>query len=296
MDLRQLEYFVAVAEERSFTRAAARVHISQSGVSAQIRQLEREVGAVLLHRAARGTTLTEAGAAAIEHARAALAAAAAFTDAVDGVRRLLRGNLRAGMVTGCTVAGWFDALAEVRRAHPGVALSVREGRSDALVAEVRAGTLDVALVGIAASVSGELPVLPLVSEGLVTVVPSTHPLAARPEVTIDDLRDHPVVCMPAGSGIRAVLDRACAARGLRPTISVEANAAEAIVDLAARGLGVAILSESMAHPPRQRMVARPIVDIDEPALLAVVWNPAPSPAALALLAAVRRAFPLPAPP
>jgi len=149
MELRQLEYFVAVAEEANFTRAAERVHISQSGVSAQVRQLERELGAELIDRTSRTASLTPAGKAALAPARAALAAAGAVRHAVDEVNQLVRGALVVGMVTACTVTGLFDALATLRRDHPGVALTLVEGDSDRLVEDVRAGALDLALVGSA---------------------------------------------------------------------------------------------------------------------------------------------------
>src|SRR3954466_8057146 len=103
MELRQLEYFVAVAEEASFTRASERVHISQSGVSAQIRQLERELGAELFDRSGRTVALTAAGSAALPLARAAIAAAASVGRAVSEVTGLVRGRLTVGMVTGCTL-------------------------------------------------------------------------------------------------------------------------------------------------------------------------------------------------
>src|SRR3954452_23518234 len=99
MELRQLEYFVAVVEEAGFTRAAERVHISQSGVSAQIRQLEHTLGATLIDRSGRRASLTAAGAAALEHARAALASVTAVRKAVDDVKGLIRGRLVVGMVT-----------------------------------------------------------------------------------------------------------------------------------------------------------------------------------------------------
>src|ERR1039457_2278221 len=121
MELRQLEYFVAVAEEANFTRAAERVHISQSGVSAQVRQLELDLGAALIDRSGRTATLTAAGAAALEHARAVLAALEAVRHAVDDVTGLIRGRLVVGMVYGCTIAGWFDALAGFHLSHPGLA-------------------------------------------------------------------------------------------------------------------------------------------------------------------------------
>ncbi|WP_405789516.1 LysR family transcriptional regulator [Streptomyces sp. NBC_01367] len=290
MELRQLAYFVAVAEEQNFTRAAERVHISQSGVSAQIRRLERELGAELFDRAARTATLTPAGAAALAPARAALAAAEAVGQAVGDVAGVIRGRLTVGMVVGCTVTPLFDALAAFHRAHPGVEIALLEDDSDRLVQAVRAGTVDVALIGAATAAPAGLEALTIVSERLVIAVPPGHPLAHRPRVTLRDLGDHPVICMPAGTGLRAVFDQACAAQGLQPAIALQAGAADAMADLAARGLGVAVLSASMAEAYRDRLTARVIDDIDIPALLCLVWRAAPGPAARELLAYGRRAF------
>ncbi|MER6788989.1 LysR substrate-binding domain-containing protein [Streptomyces sp. NPDC000658] len=295
MELRQLEYFVAVAEERNFTRAAERVHISQSGVSAQIRQLERELGAELFDRSARTVALTVAGKAALDHARAALAAAGAVGQAVDEVTDLLRGRLTVGMVIGCTLTPLFDALAAFHRAHPAVEIALLEDNSDRLVEQVRAGAVDVALTGTAALPDG-LDALTVVSERLVAAVPAGHPLETRRRVTLRDLSAHPLVCMPPGTGLRTVFDRACAAQGLRPPIALEASAADAIADLAARGLGVAVLSASMATGHGDRLTARLIDDLDAPALLALVWNGARNPAVREVLAHLRRAFGTPGPP
>jgi len=124
MELRQLEYFVAVAEEANFTRAAERVHISQSGVSAQVRRLELELGATLIDRSGRTATLTAAGAAALDHAREVLGAARAVRQAVDDVSGVLRGRLDVGMVSGCTITPLFDALANFGTAHPGIEISL----------------------------------------------------------------------------------------------------------------------------------------------------------------------------
>ncbi|MBP2704932.1 LysR family transcriptional regulator [Microbispora sp. RL4-1S] len=290
MELRQLEYFVAVAEERNFTRAAERVHISQSGVSAQIRQLERELGAELFDRSGRTVRLTVAGKAALEHARAVLAAATAVGQAVGEVTDLIRGRLTVGMVTGCTITPLFDALAAFHRAHPGVEISLLESDSDRLVERVREGTTDLALIGTAAGIPEGLEGLTIVSERLVAAVPPAHPLAGRDRVVLRDLEDHPVVCMPAGTGIRTVFDQACAARDVRPAVALEASAADAIADLAARGLAVAVLSESLAERHRDRLVARTIDDVETPALLALVWRAAYGPAARELVAHCRRAF------
>ncbi|MFD5143615.1 LysR family transcriptional regulator [Streptomyces sp. NPDC058401] len=293
MELRQLEYFVAVAEEQNFTRAAERVHISQSGVSAQIRRLEEELGAELFDRSSRTATLTVAGKAALEHARTALAATGALAQAVGEVTGLIRGRLTVGMVVGCTITPLFDALAAFHRAHPGVEIALLEDNSDRLVQAVRAGAVDLALVGTAATTPEGLEAFTLISERLVVVVPAGHPLAVADRVTLRDLGGYPVICMPPGTGLRTVLDQACAGQGLRPAIALEAGAADAVADLAARGLGVAVLSASMADSYRDRLTARTIEDVEIPALLSLVWRDTRSPALRELLLRCRRAFAAP---
>lgn len=295
MELRQLEYFVAVAEEQNFTRAAERVHISQSGVSAQIRQLERELGAELFDRSGRTVTLTVAGKAALEPARTALAAAGSVGQAVGEVTGLIRGRLTVGMVIGCTVTPLFDALASFHHAHPGVELSLLEDNSDRLIDGVRDGAVDLALVGTALTTLDGLDSLTIISERLVVAVPLGHPLSKSGRVTLRDLVAHPIVCMPPGTGLRTVFDQACAAANLQPVIALEASAADAIADLACRGLAVAVLSESMATHYRDRLTALTIADVDAPARLALVWKNPHGPAVRELLAHGRRAFADPAP-
>jgi DNA-binding transcriptional LysR family regulator len=306
MELRQLEYLVAVAEEASFTRAAQRVHISQSGVSAQVRQLEHELGAELFDRSARTATLTRAGEAALGHAREALAAAAAMRQAVDDVNGLLRGRLTVGMVTACTITGLFDALDAFHRAHPGVAVTLLEHSSAELAGKVRAGTVDLALVGVAGEAPEGLAALPIVSERLVAAfpaglpagLPGPRPLARRSggtssgasSLTLDDLAGVPLICMPVGTGIRAAFDQACAARGIKATITLEASAASVVADLAARGLGVAILSESMVAAAGDRLCTVPIDGCDTPALLALIWRKSAPAAVAELVRHCRRAF------
>lgn len=295
MELRQLEYFVAVAEEQNFTRAAERVHISQSGVSAQIRQLERELKAELFDRSARTVTLTVAGKAALEHARAALAAAGAVGQAVGEVTDLIRGHLTVGMVIGCTLTPLFDALAAFHQAHPGVEVSLLEDSSDRLIEGVRTGTVDLALIGAATATPDGLDALTIISERLVAAVPPGHPLAKQQQVTLRDLTAYPIVCMPPGTGLRTVFDQACAAQNLQPAITLQASAADAIADLAARGLAVAILSNSMAASHRDRLTARTIDDVDSPALLALIWKNPHNPATRELLVHSRQAFTTPDP-
>ena len=158
-------------------------------------------------------TLTAAGTAALPHARATLAAAAAVRQSVDDVTGLLSGRIVVGMVTACTVAPLFDALAAFHLAHPGIEIALVEGNSDGLVEQVRTGAADVALIGAAGAPPGGLDALTIVSEGLVAAVPPGHPLAGREAATLAEVIRYPIVSLPPGTGVRAVFDQDCAPRG-----------------------------------------------------------------------------------
>jgi DNA-binding transcriptional LysR family regulator len=289
MELRQLEYFAAVAEEANFTRAAARVHISQSGVSAQIKALERELGAELFDRSGRSARLTEAGREALPWAKAALDAVTGLRQTVDQVQGLVRGHLTIGMITGCEVGPLFAALADFHREHPAIELELAEDNSDQLVAGVRVSLYDIALVGLAGETPEHLASQVISREGLVALAPMNSELASLDEVTVLELTAYPLVTLPEGTGIRTVFDEAFLSKGLMPDLALAASAPGAVADLAARGLGIAVLSESMASAYPQ-LKAVPITGIELPALLALVWRPRVSAALSALLPHLEKAF------
>jgi DNA-binding transcriptional LysR family regulator len=290
MELRQLEYFVSVADEESFTRAARRVHISQSGVSAQIQRLERDVGATLIDRSARRATLTSAGRAALPRARAALSAVNAIRNAVDEVTGVVRGRLSIGMVVGCQVRPLFDALAAFHRDHPGVELEVGESRSDRLIEDVRARQLDLALVATAGDPPADLDGITIVSDRLVVAIPTRHPLAARARVRLRDLAPFPLVCLPHGTGIRGALDAACAMKDVAVDVVFEANSPDTVAALASRGLGVGVLSESTVTERNGALRVAKLEDVTTRTVLAVVWPTTPDPALAQLVACLERAF------
>jgi DNA-binding transcriptional LysR family regulator len=244
MELRQLEYFVAVAEEASFTRAAARVRVAQPGVSAQIRRLEREFGQPLLDRSGRTVRLTEAGAAVLPYARAALGAVAGAKLAVDELAGLMRGRVAVGAVNSCSAIGLPDVLAGFHTAYPGVEIALCEANTDELLAGLRDGALDLAVVGIAGAAPEGVSTTVVVDEELCAAVRPDHPLAARDTVSLADLNEHALISLPRGTGLRACLDDACGTAGLRPHIAFEASDPTVLADLALRGLGVAILPVS----------------------------------------------------
>ena len=281
MELHQLEYFVAVAEEASFTRAASRVHVAQPGVSAQVRRLESELGQQLLDRSGRSVRLTEVGSAVLPFARAALDAVANVRLAVDDLAGLVRGQVTVGMVSGCALPVLAELLAGFHDRHPGVAIALVEDNSDRLVERLRDGRLDLALIGWAGETPADIDTVVLADEELVAAVAPGHPLAGVGPITIRQLRDLPLVSLPRGTGVRAALDGACAAAGFTPRIVFEASALPMVVELAGRGLGLAVVTASIPNGPG-------ILRITDPQLrsrLELAWHPAPSasPAARALI-------------
>jgi DNA-binding transcriptional LysR family regulator len=285
MELHQLEYFVAVAEEASFTRAAARVHVAQPGVSAQVRRLEAELGQQLLDRSGRSVRLTEVGAAVLPFARAALRAVSNARLAVDQLAGLVRGQVSVGMVSGCSVPTLPELLAEFHDMYPGVSIALLEDASDRLLEMLRDGRLDLALIGSAGDATPGVEAAVIADEALVAAVNRDKPLAARTSVTLDDLRDQPLVSLPQGTGIRAAFDAACANAGFRPWVTLEASALPIVARLAGMGLGVAILPASIPQPDDLGLRVLPIRRPQIRSRLELAWNPAAaaSPAARVLI-------------
>ncbi|CAL9310592.1 MULTISPECIES: LysR family transcriptional regulator [unclassified Streptomyces] len=292
MELRQLEYLVAVAEEASFTKAAARVFVTQPCVSAQIRRLERELGQELLNRGGRTVQLTEVGAAALPHARAALAAVDGVRRAVDDFTEVLRGQVAIGAVASSLTARLPKLIADFSDTYPAVEISLTEGSTDQLADAVRAGRTDLAIIGVVAEPPEGLEVQVVADESLVGVVSHDHPLARYTSVSVEELESHALMCLPVGSGLRAAADAAWAAAGARPRIAFEASDPRVLAQFAALGLGVAILPERFVEA-HARQLHR--VEILSPRLrgrLALAWRASGhiSPAARALVSFARTAL------
>jgi DNA-binding transcriptional LysR family regulator len=292
MELRQLQYLVAVADEASFTKAAAKAHVAQPGVSAQIRRLERELGQVLLDRSGGTVRVTAAGAAVLPYARAALAAVAAVRDTVDALAGLTRGHVTVGIV-GSIASPNLDLpalLAGFHHDHPGVEITLSEAPSDALIGALRAGRLDVAFVALGPKLPPDLAAAIIVDEPLVIAVSQTDALAGRKTVGLAAVRDRLLIGLPPGTGLRAYLDDACASVGFQPRIAFEVSDPRIVAQLVSRGLGVALLPESVtrAHPAGLRAI--PLARPQLRGRIALAWRaqqPA-SPAAQAFIDHARR--------
>jgi DNA-binding transcriptional LysR family regulator len=259
MELHQLRYLVLLAEELSFTRAAARGNVAQPALSRQIRKLEDELGVPLVDRTSRRVTLTPTGADVVEHARRILEEVDATRAAAQGVAALVRGRLALGMTL---TPGPFDvaaALAAFHERHPAVELSLKEDLSLALADRLRRDELDLAIISaIPERARAGLELRALSSEPLEVVVPRAHRLAGRSWLRLADLATERFVSFPPGATIRETFTTAAHAAGFTPAIALESNETTRILALVRRGLGITILPTSDAHRPDPELVALPL--------------------------------------
>ena len=237
MELRHLRYFVAIAEERSFTRAAERLWVAQPGLSTQIRRLESELGVQLFERHTRGVDLTDAGGVLLERARAALSAADAAADTGRDLEAGLLGRLRVGLSSDARWHGTPTLLAQFARDHDGVELLVLEGSGGTLWGDLRDGRVD-ALLAPSAFASPDLDALDLGFEPWVVLVGGGHRLAGSGPVQAGDLHGERIVVtggrddaayVRAGADVLASLDVAAdvAAAGPWPVLLARVAAGEA---------------------------------------------------------------------
>jgi DNA-binding transcriptional LysR family regulator len=245
MELRQLAYFVAVAEEGHFTRAAERVAIAQPAISQQIRRLETELGERLFLRD-RSVTLTPAGEALLPHARAALAQVEHGREAVAELSGLVTGRLEVGLVQPLPDRRVIRTIGAFQRQHPGIEVALVEDETDALVGALAAGALQAAFVGLG---PGDRPppdveALPIAREPAVLAVHPEHRLARRPSVRVSALREEPIVTLTRASRLRTVLEAVCRRAGFAPRIVAETSDLSVMLALAAERVGVAMVPRS----------------------------------------------------
>jgi DNA-binding transcriptional LysR family regulator len=294
MELRHLRYFVAVAEERHFGRAAARLHIAQPPLSQQIRRFEAELGEPLLYRTTRSVELAPAGEVLLDRAREILAAVDA---AIDDARRAARGEY-GRLAVGFTGSSTYELLpalaAALRRELPGVVLDLRgELLTPAQVARLVDGTLDLGLLRPPVR-ERDLSLEVLRSEPLVAVLPESHPLADSEAVALERLEHEPFVTYP--SHFRSVLhdavEDACAAHGFKPLAAHEVAETATLVSFVAAGLGVSLVPASVRNMTVHGAVYRPLADDATRVELAVAWRRADDRPVLArALDVIRRELP-----
>jgi LysR family transcriptional regulator, transcription activator of glutamate synthase operon len=254
MDLRQFRYLDAVARRRSFTKAALDLHIAQSALSQQVRRLERELGVELLRRSTRRVEVTEAGELALARARRALAEADGLRADLDALQGLVRGTLRLGGVPPVGPVHPAALIADFARAHPGVAITVREDVAFTLLGQLRSGDLDLVMALVAPDALDGLEGVRLLDDELVLVAPPDHPLARAKRVRVERLAGEALVTYAVGSTLRDAL------LALVPGghVVAEANDLETVRELTARGLGVTLMPRSVVASRGDRLAIRPL--------------------------------------
>ena len=247
MEFHQLRYFVAVAEERHFTKAARGLHVAQPSVSRAIRVLEEELGTSLFHRMKGNVALTPAGETLLPWARRVLADVDGATGEVRELADLRRGRLAVGATPSLTITLLPPALAKFHSAYPGIDLVLQEAGSRDLVRELEQGVLDVALVILPVS-HETLETSPLLREELVVAVAPDHALASRRTIPIADLKGVPLVMFRDGYDLRAATVAACRHAGFEPLFALEGGEMDGVLRLAAAGLGVAVVPSLVIDP------------------------------------------------
>lgn len=254
MELRQLRYLDAVARHRSFTQAALDLHVAQSALSQQVGRLERELGVELLRRTTRRVEVTEAGELVLARARRVLGEVDGVGADLDSLRGLVRGTLRFGGLLSFGPVHPAALIAEFSRAHPGLAITVREDVASTLLGQLRDGGLDLVMALVDPDTVDGLDGVRLLDEELALIAPLDHPLARARRVRVERLADEPLIAYAAGSALRDAL------LALVPDgrVVAEANELETVRELTARGLGVTLMPRSVAESHGDRLAIRPL--------------------------------------
>lgn len=271
MDLRHLRYFLAVAEELHFTRAAKRLFIGQPPLSQQIRQLEDEVGTQLFVRGTRSVKLTEAGHAFMPHAYSSLNSA---KQAVAAARRAALGELgqlRIGFTSSASFNPFVPAIiSSFREAYPDMELVLVEQATAFLIDELEMDTLDVAFLRPSESQRQLMKTHEFLKEPLCVAIPTRHRLSSRRSLRLEELSLDPFVLYPRknGSFLYDSIIAACQSAGFSPRIVQEAPQMGSTVNLVAAGVGVSIVPESMRHLHPEGVV---YVQIEKPVITTSLW-------------------------
>lgn len=276
MNLRDLEYLVAVAEHRHFGRAAAACYVSQPTLSTQLKKLESELGVALIERSPRQVLLTTAGEQVVDRARAVLGE----VDAIRGIARRAKnpraGRLRLGVFP--TLAPYLlpHAVPNLRGRFPDLELLLVEEKSEVLVDQLRVGRLDAALLALPApdpGLNGE----PLFREDFLLAVPSGHPLAEQDRVGVEDLEREHLLLLQDGHCLRDQALDVCALAGAQEYVGFQATSLETLRHMVAAGVGVTLLPELSVQPPVAHTDSVRLLRFADPAPhreIGLFWRPA----------------------
>jgi DNA-binding transcriptional LysR family regulator len=273
IELRHLRYFIAVAEELHFGRAAERLHLAQPPLSQQIRQLENILGYPLFLRTSRSVRLTPAGEVYLERARRLLRSAERDIHEMRQVAKGEMGSLRIGFVSSAMLTQLPSTFRTYREAFPGIELQLSESFSARVIAGLEDGTLDVGILRDGDQ-ADSLQVTTLLTESFVAVVPAHHPLAHKRTLSPVALRREPFVFYPRSAGNRAFEKTmsVCESAGFRPQITQEASHWLTILRLVGTGAGVSIAPACVQHLASPESVCIPFRGVEAVTQVEIAWR------------------------
>jgi DNA-binding transcriptional LysR family regulator len=273
MELRHLHYFIAVAEELHFSRAAERLCISQPPLSQQIRDLEDELGVKLFERTKRHVQLTEAGKVFLERSYLVLAQLEQAIEVTQRIGRGEVGRLAIGFVDSATYTLLPDILRVFREQFPAVELRLHELTTQEQIHALHQNQIDVGVVRSAIIEPG-LSTECVLKESLVLALPQTHPLSAQVKVSVSTLADESFILFPAKLGpvFYEQIIQICQQAGFRPKVAQEAVQMQTIIGLVAAGLGIAFVPASLQNFHRSGVIYRPLQEQTSQTGLYLAWR------------------------
>jgi LysR family cyn operon transcriptional activator len=250
---RHVQYFLAVAEHLSFTRAAAALHVSQPALSQQVRQLEEDLGAQLFDRSGRTTRLTDAGEVYLQYVLRASRELREATRAIHDLSNLSRGSLRIAITPTFTTYFVGPVVETFHHLYPHITINVREMSQERMEQLLLADEVDVGLA-FADVRSADIDSTPLLTETLALVVSRNHPLAAESSIRLQALNTESLVLLSEEFATRGQIDRYFQQNGIRPRVHVEANAISAVIEIVRR-TGLSTLLPSAIASTHEDLVA-----------------------------------------
>ncbi len=243
MELRQLRYFIEVAEREHYTEAAEYLHVAQSAISLQISKLEAELGVTLFERTGRNIKLTQIGSIFLTHTKAAIQAIDYAKSKVDEYLDPENGTIKIGYPTSLANHLLPTVISSFREKQPNVSYHLRQGSYAYLMNAVKTGEIGLAFLGPVPTTDPDLEPYTLFSESLSALVPDNHPLADKKSIALDDLRNDHFVLFPEGYILEKISVEACLQAGFEPNIIAVGEDMDAIKGLVAAGIGVSILPD-----------------------------------------------------
>ncbi|MFC5560138.1 LysR family transcriptional regulator [Ureibacillus thermophilus] len=260
MELRQLRYFVEVAEREHISDAAEHLHVAQSAVSRQIANLEEELGTALFERVGRNVKLTPIGKIFLEHAITALNAIDYAVKQVEEYLDPQRGSIKIGFPTSLASYVLPTVISAFKKEYPDVSFHLRQGSYRYLIEAVKNRELNLAFLGPVPRKDESINSMILFNENICALLPANHRLAKRDKIHLDELRNDNFVLFPEGYILHKVVVDACKSAGFLPKVTSEGEDMDALKGMVAAGIGVTLLPESSFYDSTPRLTIKMKID------------------------------------